>query len=135
MVIVSASTPQQLGNNWFEGLMQASWLCLLPSHACLPAPNWPLCLRLFQAALGPSPSPDNEQLMGTINAAMVGYSSTLTASLELLGPAVLHAYKNSQDSSYDPKAVLELFGWVTVKTADTPGMSYMSLHRVSTSNL
>ena len=59
--------------------------------------------------------------MATINAAMVGYSSTLTASLELLGPAVLHAYKNSQDSGTDAKAVIDLFGWVTVKAADTPG--------------
>jgi hypothetical protein len=82
-----------------RSLILSSHMRLAPlTHpAPLLARCYPVCF-LTQAILGTSPELSPE----TVNAAVVGYDGALTASLQLLGPAVLHSYKHAPGSQGDP---------------------------------
>lgn len=60
--------------------------------ACVSATVCPVQAKLSYRVPGAP-----EMTMAAINTALLGYTGALTASLQLLGPAVLHAYKHAGD--------------------------------------
>jgi hypothetical protein len=73
------------------------WLFLLTHQPLSCRPHLPTCI-FPQATLDSEPDLTPELL----NSAVAGYTKALTASLQLLGPAVLHSYKHGVGSQGDP---------------------------------